>query len=349
MKTNKIIIWMVISIILTSCFSENYRIITHVNRDGSCSREVSTRVDSISDLFPYDLSSGWDISQTDTVVNEYLSQKVKKNVKVSKKFTSVEALSTGLRRDNILPVPEESLKKRFRWFYTYYAFTAVYPEITEKGSVPMDKYLNEAERKLYLQGDLSGYRGMSGFELKMELDGIEDRFMKWYIRNLYEECFEIIHYYSNATNMDFRTQLSAIKDTLYSINKEQIESDPGLNSFGVSDVCGLLDKYFSTNAFTTLYAGKTEEINSMLKSRTKVTNDLLNFSIQYELTLPGKVIMTNTDLRNEDLLLWKVDAFRFLADDYILTAESRVANSWAFIGTLLLIFFAGYCLFRSFR
>ncbi|MDR1154039.1 MAG: hypothetical protein LBL04_04955 [Bacteroidales bacterium] len=337
MKTNKIILG-IISIILSSCFSENYRIITHVDRDGSCRREIRTTAGSIPGLFPYDLDTGWEISQTDTVVKGHLSEKVKKNIRAGRKFDSVDELSSGLRRDIRFPTPEESLKKRFRWFYTYYAFTALYPEVSEKGHVPMDRYLNRDEQKLYLRGDMSAYRGMSGMELKEALDDIEKQFMKWYSRSLYEESFEVVRHYMNVD-----PPLSSVKDTLFSIHEEQLGEMPG-----ISDVCRMLDRHFATDRFSKLYAGNGSEMDQMLEERVKATDELLKFDIRYELTLPGKIITANTDLQNDGVLAWKVNLFRFLADDYTLAAESRAVNVWAFAVTLLLAVFAGYCFKRYF-
>lgn len=37
------------------------------------------------------------------------------------------------------------------------------------------------------------------------------------------------------------------------------------------------------------------------------------------------------------MLVWKVDAYRVLADNYRLQAESRVMNIWAFVLTGLLL------------
>jgi len=347
MKSNKIIIWSIISVVLTSCMSENYRIITRVKRDGSCWREihrVGSMTDSISGLFPYDLSSGWDISQTDTFVKKNFSLdntlENKKNLKISKKFNTVSELSNGLRSDMVFPIAKEALKKRFRWFYTYYEYTAVYPEVTGKGRVPMDKYLNKDEQKFYLQGDMSAYKGINGWELIGMLEDIHDRFMKWYQRSLYEECFEVILHYTEA---DFRSKLPAIKDTLFSINEKQMKEQPSLH-----DVNMLLDKYFATNYFSNLFFENEQEMQNMIEERLKVAIELLNFNIQYELALPGKFIATNSDLQTDGTLVWKVNMLKFLADDYTLTAESRAVNIWAFVVTLLLIVFSGYCFIKRY-
>jgi len=335
MKNNKIIIWSIISIVLTSCQSENYRIITRVDRDGSCLREIHIIADTISDNFPYDLSSGWKISQADTIVDIHLSQKIKKVIKISKKYNSVQELSTDLRRDVIFPNPKESLKKRFRWFYTYYAFTAVYPEVTEKGRVPMDQYMSKAEQRLFFQGDMSAYRGMNGIELKEVLDDIETRFEKWHNRSKYEEWFDIILHFADS---DFRSQLSAVKDTVYSLNEKEIDENPTTNT-----LCTMIDNFFSTDRFSKIYAENEQEMDDMFEKRTETINELVKYNIKYELALPGKIMTANTDLQNDGVLVWNVDMFRFLADDYTLTAESRVVNIWAFVVTLLLVVISMCC------
>jgi hypothetical protein len=344
MKANKIIICSIIIIVVTSCMSEKYRFVTQVDRDGSCRREIYATVsttDSISGLFPYDLSFGWEITQTDTIVEEYLSSRNKNNIKISKKFGSVDELSANLRCDMIFPIPKESIKKRFRWFYTYHTFTAVYPELTEKGRVPMDNYLNKTEQKFYLQGDISAYKGMSGIELKEKLDDIETRFWEWYFRNVYEENFDIILQISDT---EFRSMLPAVKDSLYSMNKKQVDE----NKSSMSEVCTMLDKYFATVYFSNLYAGNRQEMDDVFNERTKLSEELLRYNIQYDLILPGKIMASNTDLQNKDgILTWNINLFRFLSDDYTLVAESRTVNGGAFAVTLLLIGFAGYCFGRK--
>ena len=344
MKTNKMIICVIIGLVITSCMSEKYRIVTHVDRDGSCRREIHTTIamtDSISSIFPYDLSSGWEIFQTDTIVDEYLSPKSKKNVTISRKFDSAEELSTGLRSNRIFPIAKESLKKRFRWFYTYYTVTAVYSEVTNKGQVPMDNYLNKEEQKFYLQGDMSAYKGMNGYELKQLLDDIETRFLEWYSRSVYEECLDVIRQIADA---EFRSKLPVVKDTLYFMNKKQINE----NKSSTGEICVMLDKYFATDYFSNVYAENKQEMDVKLEARTKLTDELLKVNIQYDLTLPGTIRIANTDLQNTDgVLTWNVNLFRFLTDDYTLTAESRTVNVWAFVVSLLLIVFSVYCLIKK--
>ena len=62
--------------------------------------------------------------------------------------------------------------------------------------------------------------------------------------------------------------------------------------------------------------------------------------ISYELVIPGEVINTNASIIKSDTLVWKVNEMRLLFDDYTLTAEYRVINSWAIIIVALLLIVA---------
>jgi len=343
MKANKMILFLMVSVTLTSCFSKKYVISSYIERDGSCRRTIYAQDDSVTHLFPYDLTTGWEIAQTDTAVKSYLSLKNTKNWVVSKKFNSVDELSSGLLPDKNFPHAKESLKKRFRWFYTYYTFTAVYQEISEKGQVAMVNYLNQDERRFYFQGDLSAYKGLTGFELKDILNDIEEHFCEWYNRSMYEECFQIIAYF---TDMDFRPELFAAKDTLYSIYRKSHPEQEFLSK-QYEDLCPIIDSFFTTNRFSILYATNDKKMNDMTNERTKITDELLDFSIQYELSFPGKIIATNSQRQNNGALTWEVSMLNFLADDYILTAEWRTVNGWAFAIALLLLVFTVFCFRRK--
>ena len=347
MKASKIIIWGMVSIALTSCFSNQYRFVTHVERNGTCRAEFHEIADSLSSTaFSRWRSSGWEIIQTDTVANDYMLQKNRKNIIISKMFASVKEMTADTSRNWLCLSPKESLKKRFRWFYTYYAFTAVYPEITNKGRVPMEQYLNKEEQKFYLQGDLSIYRGKNFWDLKELINDLDDQFMRWYSRTLYEECFDIILQYAGD---DFRLQLPAVKDSLYSINERQMQEKTFLGIPAINEICTWLDEFFLTEYFSKLNDEKGVEMDKILEEWTNETDELQKLDIQYELTLPGKIMTTNADLQNDGTLVWNINMLKFLADDYTLAAESRAANVWAFVVTVLLAVFSVLCFVMSFR
>ena len=346
MKTKKIIIWIALSVIVTSCsvFSKQYGISTVVGRDGSFLREVkmeANMTDSLSDIFPYDLSAGWDIIRIDTMIGKTHNHRTYREIVIGKKFKSMAELTSCSHM--AFPTPKEGLKKRFRWFYTYYSYTAVYPEVIYKGSVPMENYLNTTEQKFFFQGDMSAYRGMNGLELKDVLDDLESRYMEWFTRTMYEENYRVIAHFAKG---DFALQLPAVKDTVFAVNKARMDSTPP----GISDVCKMLDNYLYTDYFSKLYADKEGEMDDcVLDEQMAVTEKQLDYQIRFKLVLPGKILTSNTDLQYDGALEWNVNLPRFLTDNYLLSAESRTVNVWAFVVTLGLILFSGGCFYKSFK
>ena len=78
-----------------------------------------------------------------------------------------------------------------------------------------------------------------------------------------------------------------------------------------------------------------------------VTMELFDNQIKFELAMPGELLSANTLLKEEGRVIWKVDAYRLLGGNYVLEAESRVMNMWAFCVTGLLIALAGYGILRK--
>ena len=74
------------------------------------------------------------------------------------------SISNGKEQMSSLAIPTEQLKKRFKWFYTYYIYTATYKELPDKGPVPLDKYLNKEEQIIWFRGDNAAFSGMNGIE-----------------------------------------------------------------------------------------------------------------------------------------------------------------------------------------
>ncbi|MDR3094054.1 MAG: hypothetical protein LBU62_05365 [Bacteroidales bacterium] len=169
---------------MCSCSKTNYRMLTTVHPNGACLREIYAQGDSAfaagdwsENPYLFRLDSSWQITP---IIDHHTKQKF--NVKIAKNFHSIDEISADLQFDEDLRplvAPKETLQKHFRWFYTCYSFKAVYPTIPVQQPVPIDRYLSKSEQKLWFQGDLSGYAGLNGIELKEEMDDIELRFGKW--------------------------------------------------------------------------------------------------------------------------------------------------------------------------
>ena len=353
MKTHKKIRFAVLGIVLISCAvscgPSNYKMVTKINKDGSCERIVYASADSAflagdtsKNPFLFALTPAWKIEQLDTALQQkFMNKGLDVNVKAMQVFKKIGDCSAYLQcEENLSPLvtPVERLKKRFRWFYTYYSFSARYKNIADKLPVPLSQYMTKEEQMLWFQGDLSGCKGMTGWELKNKLDEIEKKYNQFQTRVFYEEVWYAIDYVErNSSDTTYLARMNSAKDTLFSIyakEDEKIDVD-------FEEVCKMLDNYLKTNHFCKLYEAKKEELEQVSKQKMGYIEIFMRRSFEYELIMPGKIISANTSA--SDTLSWDVEAFRFLGNDYILEAQSRTINIWAFVLTFFLGILTVFC------
>ena len=105
---------------------------------------------------------------------------------------------------------------------------------------------------------------------------------------------------------------------------------------GTDDICSFFDKVCQTNFYSELYETNKEAMDNMCEEKNKIA-EVLYHAIQFELTMPGKLLSSNARSINNNSVIWKVDGFRLLGGNYALTAESRTINYWTFGVTLLII------------
>jgi hypothetical protein len=353
MKSNHLIITSFILLIGIFSCSTNYRIVTTIRPDGACLREIYAQGDSAfltgdwsKNPYLFRLDSTWKITPLGADYSgEY-------NVKISKLFRSLDEISAGLQfEEDLRPVvaPKESLRKHFRWFYTYYSFKTVYPVIPARIPVSINDYLNKSEQKLWFQGDYSACAGLNGLELKDEMDAIEKRFWEWYARNIYESDFEAICEFEKLSgNNQSVSRIQTVKDTLFQALFKEFSFEK--NSIETIYIYKELDKQLNTEYFSDQYKNNWQQIDNLITEKEKylenLTNQLFDKEIEYTLIMPGNLISTNAPVSQQDTLVWKVNALRFTADDYELMAESRTTHLWAFVLTFLLVLLSVYCLIK---
>jgi hypothetical protein len=305
---------------LSAC-STTYLISTDIARDGSTTRELTEKRGTNKEPFLSDFDDTWTVNINDSVT--MMKKKTRNIGQLSEGFTFKE-------QNRPLATPVESLKKRFRWFYTRYDFKAVYPEITDKGEIPLNSYLDAPTAALWFRGDISAFRGMNGVELKETLDEADEAFARWFGRSIYEIYSDVVAEFTQDDQLSRR--LAAEREKVFADNKKIIEPF----ELTIEEVCGILDNHFSTGYFAKLYDENKTAMESRAEELTK-TIKLFETDILYSLAMPGEVVSTNGSLSSDGRLEWKVDGWRILASNYTLEASSRVPNYWAWIVTLLAI------------
>lgn len=357
MKTNIGIAAIILLFGITSC-STSYRMVSKVNSDGSMYREVYAYGDSAFlagnrayNPFLFRLDSDWQLEELDSVIKlNSWGDEMKLNVKAFRTLPAVgaECFSTVAGKEYMYPlaVPAETLRKSFRWFYTYYNYTATYAELPDKGPVPLDHYMSKEEQRLWLRGDKEALSGLNGIEQNTKLDDLESKFWKWYNRTQYELSYEtILPFATQKGDTALVRLMSEWKEPIY--GKYILGKDTG-DDATPQEVCNYLDEFGRTKDFSILYAANKEAMDDLFEKKGQAA-ELFGYAIQFELSMPGRVISTNAALQKGASLIWKVDAFRLLDGEYTLAAESRTVNYWAFALTLVLLLSAVMCFRRMYR
>ena len=347
MKTNHSIttLLLLLSLGMTSC-STYYRMTSRIDTNGSMHREVYARGDSAfiagnktHNPFLFQLDTDWQIVNLDSTLKfNFWGEEEKLNVKACRNIPLINgeyfSISNGKEQMSSLAIPTEQLKKRFKWFYTYYIYTATYKELPDKGPVPLDKYLNKEEQIIWFRGDNAAFSGMNGIEQNDNLDKLEAKFGEWYNRSQYEVIWEVIRQFtSQKGDTVYVNRLNELKETVYT---NHLSGKDSCGDAGIDDVCALFDKVGQTNYYSELYKAHAKAMDNMCEQKIKIA-EVFYHAIQFELTMPGTLLSSNASLSTNNIMVWKIDGLRLLTGNYVLTAESRVINYWAFGLTLLII------------
>jgi len=343
MKTIKLLTILLSLFLVMSC-DTYHQVITHVNRDGSIERTVFARGDSAfmagnnaGNPFQFDLTDQWTVTRYDSVINRtFWGKDMKFNVSVHGKFTSPEEytrLTQAKEEYKQLVLPTEKLQKKFRWFYTYYTYNAVYNNLSARLPIPMDLYLTKEEQLMYFQSNLSAFEGRNGLEQHAVLDDITDKCEQWYERSVFQITFDAVaEILLESGETEYNSRLQNLGDTLFIMAKPKLDKADASSNL----ITAVLDQYFSTNYFTTFLLANGTAVEDRIEQKSKLLS-LFENSLSFSLEMPGSITQANTQLRDGNMLVWKVDAFRFLTDDYSLQAQSRVLNVWTVVLTLLLL------------
>lgn len=373
MKTHKrLLLFLTIVFAFLSCVEPD-DMLTVINSDGSCYKEFGNTAGSDfmmglnpteQKFFPVLVDSNWTVTWTlqdsTQISTEFpLSQatldsikalmpneidaKTKKtqkkmpvfNVRIRRHFKSVEYMAKNFRLN---PSHEWSkikvnyhLEEKFRWFYTYYTYTESYPKIDTKFKTPVDSFMTKEEASYWFTGEPNIYKGMNGIEVREAIGELEDKYNHWFAKNMWDNEFEVL-----LAHYDLMKHPPVTFDSLAKCQNElfnsKIRDDKDFNMEKV------LNGYFKTNAFSIYW--KTKE--SPLKKHEKDFEEqefvsLFTKAFDYKLCMPGRISPKDNVVMNGDTINWKLTAYRMLYDDYVITAESRKANIWAFIVSGLIL------------
>lgn len=357
---------------LTSCIEPD-DMLTVINPDGSCYKEFSNSTGSdfilgknLTDQnnFPVSVDSTWKItwkledstkistefplrqSALDSIAARMPDEKDPKTNKIQKKkpvfdvvirkdFKTVKEMGANFKlkesHEWSKMKVKYSLDKKFRWFYTYYTYKETYPKIDTKFKTPIDSFMTKDEATYWFTGEPNIFKGMNGIEIREAVGSIEDKYNRWFGKNLWDNQFEILldNYDLMATAPVSKDSLSRCKDKIFD---DKVKDDKDF------DMEKILNKYFKTKAFSIYWETKESPLKKYGDDFEK--QEFISYftkEFNFKLRMPGRITPKENVVMQGDTLNFKLTAYRMVYDDYVIEAESRKANVWAFIVSGLIL------------
>jgi len=339
--------FLLIVAVLSSCQKQNVSMHTIIHPDGSCERMVSysnVMTKEERDSLLGENPCGWsqpmpECLNIDAFCKSHTEVGEGDTVKTtfSCPFSSVEEMcqKTPLQLNGVRLKSCAKLHKRFRWFYTEYIFTETFACVGDSFKLPPVNYADENIVSYWFTGYPNIVDGLSGAEAMSKLNDIEPQINKWLDDNFVNLCFDYIvsHYDSIPYPPVSRQRFIELEDSLVKFAK-----NGRIDNLNIQPSTVFRD-FFGSDSYAMFF----DEESNCGKELLSAFTDRLNifwFGVSYTLSMPGTVIDTGTGIYEDGVLYYPLTGERLIPHDYVISAQSRVTNIWAFIVTLLIILIA---------
>lgn len=368
MKTNINVLILLVAVLMVSCRNDKYGMVTVINGNGSCNRELTFRLDSdqlVSGKIHFhkvsvQLDKKWKMSwvvegekirhsfpmtrqQYDSIGNSLCDSDKGVcdvvTVVASSSWDNVEEMAQNtnftLKGSHITPKAE--LSRSFKWFYTDYTYHETFPKQMIEFKIPLEKYLSKQEIGYWYAGQPNLGKDMSGYEIDNLIDGIKDKYNKWLGDNFFEMSYEaILSNYSSVVQAPVsKSEFVELHDSLsHFFSNNNVDED---------HITDFYQKFFHSNA----YSSVLEDDQKMGKSQIVLEKfmGLVTLDIDYQLVMPGKIINDGGGIVGKNTISYHLSGERLIPNDYTIMAQSRTTNVWAFVVTAILILLTVLVLF----
>jgi hypothetical protein len=355
-------------LLLTSCNNRDERMLTIINEDGTCSREMTFHPDQETVMAPVnepiqsnglhfgpDWERTWSTKgdsvrhacpmtqeQWDSLMSVWSEQEEPQTglMHVKRQYQNVSEMSDSLTQAvRHLFKATASLDKHFKWFYTDYTYkeTFAITNIEQIFSVPLDRFVSADTASYWFTGEPNLAAGLTGAEQKEMLDEIETRISQWFcactMSNIYAHVWKNYDEVKNPPVSE--EQFWALKDSV--IMSPAVRD---LNLFGnISQVSNILKDFYQSDAYTPLFSDSTRW-ERLLEIKYEDYERLVTMKPMLDYVMPGKVIDAGNGVVEGNVVRYRFSGERLIPHPYNVTITSRVTNVWAFIVTFLVILLA---------
>ena len=369
MKTNRFfIILAALVLLMTSCINRDEHMLTIINEDGTCSREMTFHPDQETVMAPVnepiqsnglhfgpDWERTWSTKgdsvrhacpmtqeQWDSLMSVWSEQEEPQTglMHVKRQYQNVSEMSDSLTQAvRHLFKATASLDKHFKWFYTDYTYkeTFAITNIEQIFSVPLDRFVSADTASYWFTGEPNLAAGLTGAEQKEMLDEIETRISQWFcactMSNIYAHVWKNYDEVKNPPVSE--EQFWALKDSV--IMSPAVRN---LNLFGnINQVSNIFKDFYQSDAYTPLFSDSTRW-ERLLEIKYKNYENLVRMKPMLDYVMPGKIIDAGKGVVEGNVVRYRFSGERLIPHPYNVTITSRVTNVWAFIVTFLVILLA---------
>lgn len=318
-----------------------------VHPDGSVTRRLEMRNSNnnfeISKIqVPYD--STWIIRDSVEVNDKGDTTWVRRAEKL---YSGVDEINSAYKADsgaNKDVARRVDIRKRFRWFNTEYRFSETFDK-TFKFGYPVSDFLNREELVWYYSNGNAAVIDMQTFKPDFQNAGI------FIDSSEYKTLDSLVKVKTDDWSM--RNLVSEWTHTLYEL--AGVTADKGISPDSLKKKEDYMLEVIKRNEnnFDTLWENGTilkELIGEPNAKKYKVEADsaikivldklLIDFSgFDQRIIMPGKLIGGNGFADSAGIQRWSVSSDFFMTEPYVIYAESKVTNWWAWIVSGIFILF----------
>ena len=370
MKTNRfLIIVAAMMLLITSCNNKDERMLTVINPDGTCGREMSFHPHPKEVMAPLNepiennglhFGSVWQRSWTvvgdslrhpcpmteaqwDSLRLVFPKQNISEKVLMhaSRNFQNVSEMSDSLTSvvGNLFKATA-TLDKHFKWFYTDYVYheTFTITDIRQIFPVALDRFISADSASYWFTGQPNLAEGLTGAEQKELLDEIEANVSHWFNACTFTSvCSIIAHYYDQVKNPPAtREQFLANCDSI--VTSLAVRSMDLFND--VDQVKKILSDYYHSDAYTHILSDSTMHWNKKLEKQYKQYEYLMMMAPTLDYVMPGKVVDAGNGKIEGNMVHYRFSGERLIPHPFDVAITSRVTHVWAYVLTLLVILLA---------
>lgn len=329
MKSFPILVPILAIVFVSSCASYCY-VSTDVADDLSvdrCARVASDEGSSVS--FPFPVAGRWTVAEIrQPIVMDFYDATKTMTHSASVHAEKIENLPMGGNGEfNPLLRPVETLNKRFRWFYTYYDYKAVFSGLDGLLPLSLDGYLTDEQQVLFFRG-AGAPDSWNGIEMYTLLDDMNRNFARWYSDAVYEVMCGIFRPYCTPGQCE----------VMYLVRDDYMKKNGREAVFAMKpdEFEDRLVAVAPESGFGKIYEANSDDVDEAYEREARIAS-CFETVFMYSISLPGRYVDGNALDFVEGSPVWKVDAFRLMCGDLTLEATFRRMNVWILILTFVVI------------